>query len=592
MNRSTSEVGHEKWLSLEIHALEKLRNIPRLLYLFEKNPASFVYHEGASLLVGRALLQSKTMSYFKRFRDSWESKEKQLDAWFVLDVDALIKAGNPDKAIKLLKSRSFQGSLDCPRLTRLALLEATQDLNKSWNLLEKAYFLDPRNTDVRLFRAQILEQIGKIASARVEYVAAYLTDPNNPLLRDQLAEFYRRNGNYGLAVETWAEGLSPPAMGFIWLKTLFWSRVAQPADIDWTAIVLPEGELKPYIAYLMNLPMGKFWDLEAYFKISRAQQLLKQRQEFFWLRLIEALRDKNESKAIDLIKTNKFRQYSWHTDLESALLIVLTYRKWGVLLNPEKDFPRRGKMAGSRHQFFETLDLLFKTKENGAKTVEVQEDIKNFFNSEEAFAAIFLAAGWVEATLRLHRLPIIPEYFPDWVAYGLTQAFRYNRGNKEAINFALKQNPSKAIDLLIAEIMLADGKIDESRERFTVLAKDDSDFGFRAAWMLSMIFIDQKQIGEAQKIIQKQPRLNNSLTGREIMAKIAVIEGNIDEAINRYKAIEKTSVEAKSYLAKHAFAQKDWKTARRLTEALMREFPDQLQLRANLSEIDKAESEK
>ena len=82
-----------------------------------------------------------------------------------------------------------------PRLVRLALATSGSNLTTSWNYLADAAQLDPRNTEVRSFRAQILEQIGKDELARVEYVAAHVAEPQNPLLRDQLAEFYRRQGN-------------------------------------------------------------------------------------------------------------------------------------------------------------------------------------------------------------------------------------------------------------------------------------------------------------------------------------------------------------------------------------------------------------
>lgn len=87
--------------------------------------------------------------------------------------------------------------------------------------LADAYALDPRNADVRSFQAQILERIGKILLARVEYIAAQQADPANLLLRDQLAEFYRRCGSIDDALAVWTGDAAKPVYDYMWVKTWF-----------------------------------------------------------------------------------------------------------------------------------------------------------------------------------------------------------------------------------------------------------------------------------------------------------------------------------------------------------------------------------
>lgn len=582
-----SDAGYEKWLALEISALVKQRNVPRLLYLFEKDSKAFMQYEDASLLVCRALLQMKSMGIYQPFRDAWRAHETQYSAWFALDADALIQEGKTDEALTFLLSRSFEGPSDSGRLIRLALLKAGEDLNAAWNLLDNAYAANPRNADVRSFRAQILERVGKIGPARVEYVAAFLSDTQNPIFRDQLAEFYRRQGKFDLALKTWADGLSGPSLNYLWLKTLFWSRVSTPVALNWNPEKQPSGPLRPFVEYLLNLPDGRFWDSHAFSKIPGSQRLLVERQEFFWLQVLQALKEGKETRAMDLLKTNPFKDQSWHPELEQNLKNLLTYRQWGVFVLSEEDDNQRS--ATPRHQFFDQISFLSKKRSHGPDPKKIPNDLKQLIVGDEAFTALFLAGGWLEAALQLHRNPVITKEFPPWFVYGLTQAFRYNRGIKPALDFAVHQSPTPTMDLLIAELLIADGRIKEGLDKLAALADDHSDVGFRAAWLLCLARLDQGQIKEAKHIVGQSQPLKNSLIGKEILARIAFDEGRMDAAEKMYGALVKESVEAKTFLAARAFEKGDWSTARKRTQELLMMFPDNMQLRGNLDAIAREE---
>src|SRR5207248_2058510 len=141
--------------------------------------------------------------------------------WFELDVDALLRRGRRAEAAALLNSQSFSGAADCGRLARLAMLNTPANLKAAWDYLDRAFALDPHNPEVRLFRGEILDGVGRHDPAKVEYLAALEADPDNPFIRDQLAEFYRRAGSYDLAMITWASGLTNnSATDLIWLKTV------------------------------------------------------------------------------------------------------------------------------------------------------------------------------------------------------------------------------------------------------------------------------------------------------------------------------------------------------------------------------------
>lgn len=590
MKASTAEESSDQWLSLEIEALAQVRNIRRLLYLYGQHPLEVLTHEQASLLVARSLLQMRNMDLFTQVRDAWRSREKSPELWLALDADVLITLGRPDEALALLESQSFEGKADCARLIRIALLRANHDLGGAWDLLEEAFRADPRNADVRSFRGQVLEHLGRTSMARVEYVAAHLCDPANPLQRDQLAEFYRRQGRYALALETWADGLSDSPLGYPWVKFLFWSKVAHPFESEAAAGEPPAGDLKPLILFMRSLPEKKFWDERSLQDNIMVQKLADSRQEVFWLKLIQALDEGSESKALDLLRSSPFKDVSFHGGIERALQIALVYRRWGVFVEPGVGKPVPAQGDELEHQLFRQLDELVR-KENTTTSpgIAVSRELDNLLKSRDIFSAIFLAGGWCEAALRLHTLSAIPDGFPDWLAYGLTQALRYNRGNKASLDFAGRQKSSPSLDMLIAEIFLAENRTSEACGMLEPLARHDGPIGLRSAWMLCVAHLDRQEFEKSKRIAAGNPAFSKSVAGREILARIALGTGDTREADRLFSLLERDSLEAKAYLARRAFERRDWERARKLTEELMLYFPDMLELRENIEKISREE---
>ena len=347
--------SRQDWQALELAALEQMRDVSGLLWLYGSCPGLFRDHEGASLLVARGLLAVGDTKGQAALCDQWRAVATRQNAWFALDVDALLVQGLAGEAMTLLKSRSFAGKEDCGRLARLALLTAQEDLSKAWEVLDIAQANDPRNPDIRSFRAQILERVGKRDRARVEYVAAHVADPKNPFLRDQLAEFYRRSGRYSTALATWSDGLGQRSTDFIWLKALFWSRVARPIDFDYTSAKPPAGHLQPLVSYLVSLGPARFWDPGTFEGIRNGSEYLEHRQEAFWLRLLAALRSGREDEALELLRSNRFRSQSWHPELEDALQCVLNYRRLGIMNPGNMPTALAAASTEPRHQFFEQL---------------------------------------------------------------------------------------------------------------------------------------------------------------------------------------------------------------------------------------------
>ncbi len=234
------------WLPLFIKANTETGNTAELLALYKRYPRGFDDDETAVLALATALVTQKKTDDFHRLRDRWAQKISNEPAWFALEVDALLIEGKRDEAYTLLHSRTFEGAQDSGRLIRLALLEARDNLREAWNILSEAQEKDPENADVTTYRAQILEALKKPSLARLEYFSALQKDPNNPALLFQLGEFYRRNGNYELAVNTWSQGLSLPHSEELWIATLFWSRMTS----------LPKKHIEASLPKRVNWPLS------------------------------------------------------------------------------------------------------------------------------------------------------------------------------------------------------------------------------------------------------------------------------------------------------------------------------------------------
>ncbi|MFA5205086.1 MAG: tetratricopeptide repeat protein [Lentisphaeria bacterium] len=582
-----------RFCELEVRILVALQRITPLLQRYTENPSLFLRNEEAAQLVVRALMERGSVAEARALRNKWRNRETQTESWFMLDVDTLIRQGKRDKAVTLLKSRRFPGTGDSNRLARLAILAAPTDLPAAWNYLNQAMNVDPRNPEIRLFRAQMLENAGLLPAARSEYQAAMENDGQRAYFREQLADFHRRHGDYGQMLLSLTQGLTPESPDHLWLRAWFWNRVAAPASLDWNKLRPTRGELEPLIGFLLELPAAQFWDPAGYQALPGAERYLRANQELFWLQLLEALRRGDEPQALELLSRNRFRSRSWQPDLEAALERILQYRRVGPGKMPPAE--RAGKSSAlpggqaGRHQFFPALEAFLQAAPAKPRTGAGRDPIATLLDSRNVFSAAFLAGGWLEAALQLNRLSTIPADYPDWLAYGLAQALRSNRGPEKALEFCQQQEAkTPALQMLEGELLLAIGKTDAAMKQLATVAPDNSPAGLRAAWLLSLARIEAGDLAGAAQVVQNQPRLAGNVLGKEILARLAWMRQDTATATRLYQAIEQESLEAKVYLARLAFSQKDYPRAETLTRALLRESPDTPQFHENLRLIHDA----
>lgn len=577
-----------QWLELLLQASLETKDIAQLTIIFEFFPELFKDQEIASLRVADYYIINNQPKDYLKIRSLWSDRETKVASWLVLDADRLLLEGRRKEAVELLESRSFNYKADVGRLTRLALILTNEDPKKAWSFLGEAYAKDPQNPDIRSYRAKLLESVGKYQLAHCEYQAASRLDPQNLFLKDQLAEFYLRQRQYPKAIEIWKENLTAPSLDTIWLKTLFWNKIAKPIAFDWEETPMPQGKLDPLIQYLVRLSPENFWDQEAFNRIANRQFFLRNQQETFWLQLASLLIDQRESEASQLLKYNPFSTTSWNPELEIALKRTLNYRQTGSLkLNPSDLSPTELAYALPKEMvpsFFQELEELAK-KEEEEDSKTIPEEMHHLLLSKEVFSALFLAAGWNEIGLRLHTFPIIPNEFPEWVSYGITKALQENRSSLEAMQFAALQKPTPELSMLVAEFLIAEGNSEEALSKLIKLSKTETEIGYRSAWLSSLLLMEKGNYEQARIMIYSHPQLVHDLLGQETLARIAHLEGDSDLANRLYAALEQDSPEARSYLARKAFNDKDWKRARELTEQLIKDYPDNPLLKENLQKI-------
>lgn len=598
-HRSTMETNNEesgKWLELFVEAAAENSDYKQLMILYRYRPSSFENNEKASIMVAEAYLAKGKIGEFEGLRERWKGNEKEMGKWLNIDSDRLILEGKRNEAINLLQTENFEGKENIKRLIRLSLLTLNEDSKSSWDYLVKANELDPNNPVILSYRAKLLEATGQTPLALSEYIAASAADPDNLLLRDQIGEFFIRNKRYHQAVQVYEEALaSLEPIDYILLKALFFGKVIEPLDVEVSQENIPDSRLKKLIEYINDLPQLTFWDEERFTKIPNHQKYLDTQQVTWWLRLLSAIKEGNIQKAKELLQYNHFEEANWSPEVSLALKRIVNFRNNGKLTLENSSFtitkleqqslsePNRAPIG-----FFQQLNQ-FAEEQDKDPSFEIPKESEELLKSPFALSAGLLAVGWDEAAIATQPTKIIPEELPDWVAYGYTQAIRKNLGNMKAMEFATLQNKTAPMELLIGEIMLAQNNKDAAINQLEKLTDEEDLIGMRAAWLLSLLYLNENDFDKAKEIIAQNEKLTNSTLGQEALARIALAEGDMPLADKLYKQIANDSSEAKSYLARQAFQEQNWEKAKQLTIELLKNYPNSVILRQNLMKIMQAE---
>lgn len=580
--------GKDQWLSLFIKAIAKDPELAKnLARLYQKYPNYFLkIDEDSALQAASGLIGIKDFEGFETLKNGWKNKTENPAIWNLLTIDRIQASGDKALAQRMLEKETYTGNAEVLRLMRLSFLNENTDLKKSWEYLTQAVSVDPKNPDLRSLRASILERIGKVSLAQEEYQAALQLNPSEPKLWDQQAQFYIRQGQWALALLTWEKALKLSKSEKIWVNLLFWSKVVRPIKFDLNPSNLRESKLKSFINYLYNLPEDQFWDTEAYQKVEFGAQLLGTEQETFWLRLLQALKENKTKDAFDLIAFNPFRSSSFRPDLEFATASLIQYQNEGNFNLP--DVVRGDFMQSiipsllTNVQSHQLLKLLSPSKDEKNLDAKTEALLK----SPIAFSALYAAGGWYGASLKLNFPEVVPDEMPSWVPFTLTQALRVIKGNNAALQYALKQPSSDEINFLKGEIYSSLNQDNEAEKLLVPLAKNLTPIGIKSAWDLVDLYIKQNKPDEAQAIINMNSSLKESVLGKELSARIAVIQGNNDKALELFSSIVSESYEAKAYLANYYMKNDEWTKAEALILDLLKQYPNSPQIQKLYQQLE------
>lgn len=576
------------WPRLQVHAVTQLQDLPRLALLFDRYPEEVLKDESASVLLARGFLQANMAPQLDRVRSAWRGHEHQVEAWRLLDADLLLLTGDIRKAEKLLRVGQTNVVTDAARLVRLALVTADRDLAGAAKLLDQAVALQPTNSIARWSRGEILERMGQLRLARVEYVSALASAPGNSYWRDQLAEFYLRSHNHDLALDTWSEAPAKPVPDYIQLKVRFFQRVVRPSPEISSGGTTP-GELERLVQLLDGVKPGRFFDSDAFKRLPYASTYAAQRPEVFWLRVLDALQTGNEAAALDLLMTEPPKLQSWDPDLAGALLRVLYFRR-KQSLNPSGVAFTTSWGETNRPPLFALLERAAREElaapDHRAK---VSPDFIALLKGSNIFSQIFLTSGWREASIQLRRSAHVEPGEPDSLSAAYAEALRLNRNPHAALDYLGNGALPIATTLVRAQLLVEVGRRDEAIAQLRGMAKHSSSAGVRAASLLAVDATDRKDYDLARRYVSEQPLLAQSDLGKEILARVALADNRAAEAEAIYRAIANTSVEAKTWLARKAFSEGKREEARRIINESLALLPDSPQLRESLAVIDRTE---
>lgn len=579
----------DDWLEVDIEVRRQIGDLARLREIYYEAPDAFDNKEDAALLVARALIDNDDFSGFRSLHDAWKLKTKSRAGWLILQADALLKEGQREQAVHILSSEKCPGKSDCLRLIRLAILHA-ENPQLAWKHLDEAFELDPRNSFVRSYRGQLREATEDYLLARIEYVAAFVADPENALMCDQLAEYYRRRGEYKQMLNTWGGFSTEAGTDFIQLKYSFWSKVALPCEETPAIMIMPaSGSLESLVSLIRETPSKRFWPSE---KIERQSELPKsivaRRQEVFWLKTLQTIKDRDGATAQKYLSGMTHGQQSWNPRLERALRQILYYQVEKLGLDPDFRLPQSlDNEDPTKHSFFVDLDTAH-SRHRATSKLDISNELELVLDHENAAALACVASGWFAAADKLLVDSPWPAGCPDYAPFAITQMLRVVRGPQQALAYAEKQPSSPSLDLLRAEIHLSLENIDKATKLLATIAEADSDAGNRAAWMWTLMAMEAEKYDEAEHRVSARESFQRTVQGQELTGRIEIFQGRDDKAAECYQRIERHSVEAKAFLARKAFAEEDWVRAESLTRELIRFMPDEPQLHANLEAIDDA----
>lgn len=575
LNPSIDPQIEQERLRLTLNAAALLGDEAILNDLFKYKPDLFAHKEGAALMLAPRLLLLGDFAGFEALMEPFLSKPKRSPEWQLLKADSLALQHQPGEAIKLLEEMRTAGEYESQRQLRLALLAENDHPKVAFERLTKAMKVQPSNSDLHFFRAQLLENGSKSDLAALELKQASEKSPENPFYRQELVDHYLRLGKFPKAYQALQNFNVAISSSPLWIDAILLDRVYKPFATHFDGQYLPHDREAPLLRYLLTIDRAEYWDQAALKPQPLVAKLAEQSPEVLWLHELSFLKRDEEKEALEFLVEHPLLE-QLYPQLYHGLQTLLTYRLTPAKIKQPAEVLKT-TLKAEDHPFLQSLAAL-----------PYNPEMQLLLSSDASIPALFLAAGWNEAAIRLNPMTTFPKELPKWIAFTYTQALKENRGPLAALEFAQAQPKSLQLEFLIAEIQIQQGKADEAEATLKQLAKSPGKLGEQSTKLLTDFYISQNAWKKAAEALSLNQTFAASLAGKERLAKVYIKLNQGTEAEAIYQTILNQSEEAKSYFAVKAFQNKDYKQALALTKQLLQQHPYRQDLKTQLQKINEA----
>lgn len=532
-----------RWARLAAEAYVQLDSPLELTALYLQDASSIHDNERAALMVLETLYARNQAEPAEELRDAWRTRETDRTAWVLLDADFLMRTGNLREAGALLGSTEFEGETEALRLLRLSLLQT--DPKQAIFYLDKASEVDPLNSDVLYMRAWIYEAQGRPGEALESFASILASDPSSPLYREILGNFLFRQGKREEALAVWSGGLDQSPNDSLWFKSYFWGKMLHPVSLSGPP---KNSTLSRLITFSETVPQNRFWDNKRFSRIPSASLFKHELQEVYWLTFLESIR---MGHTADLVRSYESAPNWSYFNPETRLAVYSVAIIKGV--RPDDALEQLSQLAaripqGVRHPLFVELQENAEAQLENPQTFTLSQPTQALLDSGSIYTAILLADGLPEAALKVGaNLKAKPDY-PDWFVLSYAKALQHNRSLKAAVAF-LPKGRSAELEVYQGELAFMMGNRERAANLLVPHAQSLTSAGQRAAYLLSVDSLDQRDTLSAQSWLKGNRALSKSLKGRELSAQIAIASGDLASADKQMRSIQQYSFLAQDYLA-------------------------------------------
>ncbi len=572
----------DDWLDLMLKAFTLKKDKKSLASLFEWSKEAFLQNEEALLLAAEYYLENNLTIEYSSLRNFWRGFEEKESAWLFLDADCLALKGQKEEAYQLLTSQSFSGKEDALRNLRLSMLFADQDPKKAWGFLVEASKKEPKNPLIISSKAHLLEKMGNVEAAKEEFELSLKLSQNSFDEEKEYVSFLLRQKEFSKAIPKIFSQLNDYSPKEDWYQAIFLNKVTTPLE---TPPKLSPIANDPYANYLLSLKSDELWNKRKFLELDQADEILKKEPTAFWLRLLSAFKQENLKEAWIALHTAPPLKEN-ELSLATSLKHLLAFRGLGVADVEEISTLLTTKEFTQASGFKTLLKHLARSSLPGEPPIETTEELDTFLESQEVVSALLLNEGWYEAAILLYPFEKTTQEAPQWVIEKMVKAIETNRNVAKALEFAAYHHPKYDLFKATKELLLTAQDSERDLDKLKLLLQQNSEAGLLSAKLLVDYHLSENNYPAAKNVIEQQPKLHFTPLGKEMLARIAIKEGDALRAGDIYETIVKESVEAKSFLAKRAFKERDWKMAHQLTIELLREYPNNPTLLQNLQAIN------